>query len=81
MSHVVIAAEAALDDAAHRELVQAPGEIDERNKEKQRSQGAARRCRGAVHFMVARGCIVCICHCWGWTVQLVHDELGTPQGQ
>jgi len=38
---IVLVAQATLDDATHGELVQAPGEIDERDEQQQRPDGAA----------------------------------------
>jgi hypothetical protein len=40
---IMLAAQSALDDAAHRELVQAPSEIDEADEEEQRPDGAPGR--------------------------------------
>jgi hypothetical protein len=40
----MLATQPALEDAAHRELIEAPGEIDEGDEEQQRADGAARRC-------------------------------------
>lgn len=39
----MIAAQSAFDHAAHRELIQAPCEIDESDKQQERSDCAARR--------------------------------------